>query len=280
MFLRETSARIFLARAQVLESKISRSTPLVSTPSRHKPWFRSLASLTRPTDRGPGTGYASRANIKSKIDRILSKTMALMLVFFCAFYTVVFIFSTVGNVWVMITCYKTLKRRCFPFMWLVANLASADLLFTLLSLLNAISFLWRWVGGDITCKVQGFLIETTYTTSITTLVIISYKRLKAITDPFNARIRIWPSREYSRLVMIWALCLAVCSLLLYIYRVETNQEGKEVAPTQHEEKLVDKYTTVCTQFFLYHSFVVYDFHTKANSSRSSFENCGEAKLVY
>ena len=154
--------------------------------------------------------------------------MALMPVFFCALYTIVFISSTVGNVWFMITCYKTLKQRYFPFMWLVANLASADLLFTLLSLLNAISFLWRWVGGDITCKVQGFLIETTYTTSITTLVTISYVRLKAITDPFNARIRKWPNRDYSRPVMIWALCLAVCSPLLYIYRVETSEEGTEV----------------------------------------------------
>lgn len=144
------------------------------------------------------------------------------------FYTTIFILSTVGNVLVMITCYKTLKRRRFPFRWLVANLASADLLFTLLSLLNAISFLWRWVGGDITCKVQGFLIETTYTTSITTLVIISYERLKAITDPFKARIRIWPNRDYSKPLIIWLLYLAVCSPLLDIYRVETNEDGRAV----------------------------------------------------
>lgn len=151
-----------------------------------------------------------------------------MVVIFCAFYTIIFILSTVGNVWVMVTCYKTLKRRCFPFMWLVANLASADLLFTLLTLLNAISNLWRWVGGDITCKVQGFLIETTYTTSITTLVIISYERLKVSTDPFNARIRIWPNRDYTKPVIIWVLCLTVCSPLLHIYRVETNEDGRAV----------------------------------------------------
>lgn len=116
-------------------------------------------------------------------------------------------------------------QRYSPFKCLVANLASADLLFTLLTLLNAISYLWRWVGGDITCKVQGFLIEATYTTSITTLVVISCQRLKAITDPFNSRIRAWPSRDYYKPFIIWGLCLTVCLPLLHIYRVETYQNG-------------------------------------------------------
>lgn len=149
----------------------------------------------------------------------------LMLVFFCIFYTTVFILSTFGNTWVMSTCFKTLRQRYSPFKCLVANLASADLLFTLLTLLNAISYLWRWVGGDITCKVQGFLIEATYTTSITTLVVISCQRLKAITDPFNSRIRAWPSRDYYKPFIIWGLCLTVCLPLLHIYRVETYENG-------------------------------------------------------
>lgn len=149
----------------------------------------------------------------------------IMLVFFCALYTTVFILSTVGNTWVMANCFKTLKQRHSPFKCLVANLASADLLFTLLSLLNAISYFWRWVGGDITCKVQGFFIEATYTTSITTLAVISYQRLKAITDPFNSRIRAWPSRDYYKPFIIWGLCLAVCSPLLHIYNVETHDNG-------------------------------------------------------
>jgi len=148
-----------------------------------------------------------------------------MLAFFCVLYTTVFILSTVGNTWVMSTCFKTLRQRYSPFKCLVANLAFADLLFTFLTLQNVISFLWRWVGGDITCKIQGFLIETTYTTSITTLVVISYQRRKAITDPFNSRIRVWLNRDYYKPFIIWGLCLAVCSPLLNIYRVETNDNG-------------------------------------------------------
>lgn len=98
--------------------------------------------------------------------------------------------------------------------------------FTLLTLLNAISYLWRWVGGDITCKVQGFLIEATYTTSITTLAVISYQRLNAITDPFNSRTKAWSSRDYYKPFIIWGLCLVVCLPLLHMYRVETYENGE------------------------------------------------------
>ena len=148
-----------------------------------------------------------------------------LVVFFSVLYTTVFISSILGNTWAMSTCFKTLKQRHSPFTCLVANLVSADLLFTLLTILNAINYLWRWVGGNITCKVQGFLIEATYTTSITTLAVISYQRLKAITDPFNSRTRAWPSRDYYKPFIIWGLCLVVCLPLLHMYRVETYENG-------------------------------------------------------
>ena len=40
----------------------------------------------------------------------------------------------------------------------ILNLATADLLFTLLSVFNMIGYLWRWVGGKYTCKLQGFFV--------------------------------------------------------------------------------------------------------------------------
>lgn len=153
----------------------------------------------------------------------------LMLFIFYAFYSTVFVVSIVGNIWVLATCYKSFKRNhSFPLMWLVTNLASADLLFTFLSLFNAVSILWRWVGGDVTCKLQGFLIETSYTTSITTLVIISYQRLKAVTDPFSVRVGSWSNRVYAKIAIIWVCCLAICSPLAHIYRIETNADGRTV----------------------------------------------------
>ena len=123
----------------------------------------------------------------------------LIVVLLAAFYTTVFILSIVGNTWVLVTCYKTLKRRHFPFMWLLATLASADLSFTLLTVFNFVGFFQRWVGGNSTCKLQGFLLEASYTASIISLGIISYQRRKALTDPFNARERSWQHREYTKL---------------------------------------------------------------------------------
>ena len=143
-----------------------------------------------------------------------------VLVFLSIFYSAVSILSIVGNIWVIKTCYMTLKRRYFPVMWLLANLASADLLFIFLTFFNIISFFWRWVGGDVTCKLHGFLVEATYTVSITTLAVITYQRLKAITDPFNSRVGSWPRREFLKIILIWFLCLAVCTPLVHIYRVE------------------------------------------------------------
>lgn len=171
-------------------------------------------------------------------------------VLFSLFYTTLFVLSSVGNTWVIIICYKTLRRRHAPFMWLLANLASADLFFTFLSLFNAVGFLWQWVGGSCSCKLQGFLLEASYTTSIITLGLISYQRIKALTDPFNARIRSWPNREYIKLVMIWGLSVAVCSPLVYIYSVETEEDGDVVCLTTTRGNIVPQiYYSLHTTFF-------------------------------
>ena len=39
-------------------------------------------------------------------------------------------------------------------------------------------------------------LAASYTTTIMTLVTISYERLKAATDPFNTQVGRWPHREY------------------------------------------------------------------------------------
>ena len=50
-------------------------------------------------------------------------------VLFIIIYISVFILSTVGNTWVLLTCYQTFIRRHSPFPWLLVNLAAEDLLF-------------------------------------------------------------------------------------------------------------------------------------------------------
>ena len=128
---------------------------------------------------------------------------------FNVFYAIVFIISLVGNTWVIITAYTILKRTHSPVMWFLANLASADLLFTFLTVFDVITFHWRWVGGNGTCKLVGFLVEATNTVSITTLVVLSYQRLKVVVDLLNARIGSWPRKKFLKIVTIWAIGLAV-----------------------------------------------------------------------
>ena len=111
-------------------------------------------------------------------------------------------------------------------MWYVANLASADLLFTFLTPFHAINFSWRWVGGDVICKLHAFLVDTSYNTSITTLVVIAYLRLKAITDPFNSRRDNFSNREYMKLVLTWCMCLVISLPTASINKVETIEDGK------------------------------------------------------
>ena len=142
--------------------------------------------------------------------------------------------SFVGNLWIIaVTFYATIKQRRphNHFTWLVANLAFADLVFTFLTIFNTISFHWRWPGGDSTCKFQGFLVEATYTTSISTLVVISYQRLKAVIHPFKAKFSCWARMKYMKLAIIWGLCFSVCSPLFFIYRVETQINGDIVCVT-------------------------------------------------
>ena len=175
-----------------------------------------------------------------------------VVVIFSVFYAIVFIISVVGNTWVIINGYTILKRTHSPVMWFLANLASADLLFTFLTVLNVITFHWRWVGGDGTCKLQGFLVEATYTVSITTLVVLSYQRLKAVIDPLNARIGSGPRKEFLKIVIIWAIGLSVCSPLAHIYRMETQDTGKLVCANTKWGNIGRKifYTLHATLFFI------------------------------
>ena len=151
---------------------------------------------------------------------------SLMVIGLLIFYGFILIISLVDNIWVLVTCYRNLRRNRFSPMWYVANLASADLLFTFLTPFHAINFSWRWVGGDVICKLHGFLANTSYNTSITTLVVISYLRLKAITDPFNSRSDNFSNREYTKLVLIWCMCLVISLPTASINKAETNEDGK------------------------------------------------------
>ena len=106
----------------------------------------------------------------------------------------------------------------------IANLAIADVAFTVLSIFDSIVFLWTWLGGEITCKLQGFFIEACYSTSIMTLVLISFERLKAVVDPLSVRL-ITKENMLRKLIAVWSVSAVVASPLLYAYQTQTDDTG-------------------------------------------------------
>ena len=151
----------------------------------------------------------------------------LMSAIFACYYSVIFVLASVGNVLALLTCYKTYRTTTSVLLCYIASLATADLMFTLLSTFDlAYFFVGTWVGGNAVCKIQSFFIETSYTASILTLVAISYERLKAVTSPVLARAQ----RVHERTLipkLIWLAAVIVCSPLLYAYTVE-EVEGNDL----------------------------------------------------
>lgn len=140
---------------------------------------------------------------------------------FISFYSVVFVLSVGGNILVLRTCYMAIKRRQ-SINWFIANLACSDLAFTVLSILNCINFAWTWLGGTVTCKLQGFLVEACYNTSIITLAVISFEWRRAVLAPLIARTND-PDSEYRKAIAIWKASLVIGSPLLFAYVVKVDK---------------------------------------------------------
>ena len=60
---------------------------------------------------------------------------------FTAVYFLIFLSSIVGNSFVLSVCYGKLKRQAFSLKLFIANLATADFTFTVLTILDLIRFL-------------------------------------------------------------------------------------------------------------------------------------------
>ena len=147
---------------------------------------------------------------------------------FICYYSVVFFAACMGNVLALLTCYKTYRTTNSILLCYIASLATADLLFTLLSTFDlAYFFVGDWVGGNGVCKLQSFLIESSYTVSILNLVAISYERLKAVLSPVMVRAR---RRRHGTFVpqLTWCASIVVCTPLLYAYSVEKDEDGNNL----------------------------------------------------
>ena len=150
-------------------------------------------------------------------------SIALVVTFTCVYF-LIFLSSIVGNSFVLWLCYKLRRQRESSLTCCIANLAIADVTFTVLTIFVLILFLWTWVGGEIFCKLVSFVIEACYSTSILTLVLISFERLKAVVDPLSVRL-ITKENMLRKLIAVWSVSAVVASPLLYAYQTQTDDTG-------------------------------------------------------
>lgn len=154
-----------------------------------------------------------------------------MEIFILCFYIIVFSTSSVGNIVVLYICRRTGRSVAFRptstgfFNRYIANLAIADLLFTQLTVFDAIyAVLDEWVMGVAMCKLQGCFVELCYSAAILTLMAISHERLKSLSDlEMKSRIQRIKTRKLCS-IMVWVAAILLCSPLLYAYSLERTQE--------------------------------------------------------
>ena len=140
-----------------------------------------------------------------------------------SYYSVIFLLAGGGNVLALLTCYRKSRGSTSVVLCFIANLATADLIFTLLTTFDLAYFLTgSWFGGTATCKAQNFLIETTYMVSVLTLVAISHERVRSV----SAKKLVRSARVAKRKILIasiWTLSTLTCAPVLYASIIKLDE---------------------------------------------------------
>ena len=169
-------------------------------------------------------------------------------IFYTVFYLVVFLCGLTGNSLIISSVVKFKEMRKTVNM-LLANLALADLLFILLSILDAVAFFYNeWKGGRMICKIQGTLIEISYTVSVLTLAAIAIERYVSICKPQYKRRSI--KQSIQMLLLIWLAAFLFCAVLFYGYTIKLINNKYQCRNEQwsNQARLI---------FYITHSFLVY-----------------------
>ena len=141
-------------------------------------------------------------------------------------YCVIFVPAFFGNLMAIGTCYASYRRTTSVLLCYIASLAAADLLFTLLSTVDLAYFLSEdWPGGEASCKIHRFLMETAYSASILTLAGISYERYKAIVLRGRSSRR-WAWKGSFVVKCVWIASVVSCLPLLYGYTTVVRVDGR------------------------------------------------------
>ena len=97
-------------------------------------------------------------------------------------------------------------------------------MFLILSIGHAMEYLKEWILGVIVCKLQGTLVEVSYTISVWSLVAANFERYIAICHPLKRLVRS-SKRAVIYAALIWVAAFLICSPLLDGYTVGINNKN-------------------------------------------------------
>ena len=150
-----------------------------------------------------------------------------LIVGYVILYAVFFTVAFFGNIMALLTCYRKYRSSRSILLCYISSLAAADLLFAILSTIDvSYFFLEEWPGGNGLCKIQGTLIEISYTASILTLVAISHERSRSVRSTSLARNRSVAQRTIV-IKILWIVAIVVCAPLFYGYATK-EENGKQL----------------------------------------------------
>lgn len=143
-------------------------------------------------------------------------------------YATIFTMASFGNIMAILTCHSKYSGKASILLCYIASLATADLLFALFTTFDlAYFFTGTWPGGNPICKIQGFLLETSYSASILTLVAISYERYRSVASLSPATRR----RVEQRTVVVkavWVVSAVLCAPVLYGYTTVRDEHDNKL----------------------------------------------------
>ena len=136
-------------------------------------------------------------------------------------YAIIYIISLFSNCTILIKLF--MGKSGDPLNKFIFNLTISDLVFLLLSTFDAITFInKKWIFGNITCKIQAMLVESTYTASITTLTLIAIQRYVAVCRPFSNLTFIFLMKSNRFIPGIWLASFITHIPNIFAYQLYPN----------------------------------------------------------
>ena len=176
----------------------------------------------------------------------------LIITLFGIYYVSALLIGILGNILIIasVCTYKHMRTVVNGFL---LNVAISDLLFAIFSTFDAIKDVYEeWQIGDISCRIQGLLIEVSYTVSVLTLVAVALERYISICYPYRRK-RTFNQSLYMSTI-IWVVGLSFCFVLGYGYTAKNDENGEFKCQNNNWSNKSRR------TFYIIHSILIYLIH--------------------